>query len=55
VSRARDGALLIAALAILAAETIGQVFAGRDADVYLVGAALALLGVVPKLHKGDDD
>lgn len=53
-ARARDGALLVTAIGLLVAETAGQVFWARPADLTIVGAALALLGIIPKIGgKGD--
>lgn len=54
-ARARDGAFLVTALGILVAETAGKVFWDRSADPYIVGAALALLGIIPKIGGGKGD
>jgi len=50
VAKSRDGVLLILGTAMLAFETIGSL-TGRPADAVIVGAALALLGIVPILQR----
>ena len=49
-SKVRDGVLLVLGVSMLIAETVGAVL-GRPADLTIVGAALALIGVVPVLQK----
>jgi hypothetical protein len=49
-SRVRDGLLLVLGSAMLVAELVGSLL-GRPADLTIVGAALALIGVVPVLQK----
>jgi hypothetical protein len=50
VAKSRDGILLIVGVAMLVFETAGSL-AGRPSDAVIVGAALAVIGVVPILQK----
>lgn len=50
VSRSRDGVLLILGVSMLIFETAASLL-GRPADAVIVGAALALIGLVPVLQK----
>lgn len=50
VSRWRDGILLGVGVGLLIFEAAGNIF-GHSADPLIVGAALALIGVVPVLQK----
>lgn len=49
-AKSRDGILLVLGVAMLVFETIGSLL-GRPADSVIVGAALALIGLVPILQK----
>jgi hypothetical protein len=49
-SKSRDAILLVLGASMLAFETAGSLL-GRPADAVIVGAALALLGLVPILQK----
>lgn len=49
-SKSRDGVLLVLGTAMLVFETVGTVF-NRPADTVIVGAALALVGLVPILQR----
>jgi hypothetical protein len=50
VAKSRDGILLVSGVAMLLFETAGSLL-GRPADAIIVGAALAVIGVVPILQK----
>jgi hypothetical protein len=50
-SKSRDGVLLVLGVSMLAFETLGSLLFGRPADSVIVGAALALVGLVPILQK----
>jgi hypothetical protein len=49
-AKSRDGVLLVLGVAMLVFETAGSLL-GRPADSVIVGAALALIGLVPILQK----
>lgn len=50
--QARDGVLLLTGVGMLIFETAITAI-GHDPDKVIVGAALAILGIVPVLQKGD--
>jgi hypothetical protein len=50
VEKSRNGVLLVLGVSMLVFETVGSLF-GRPADTVIVGAALALVGLVPILQK----
>lgn len=51
VSRSRDGVLLVLGVSMLVFETGGSLAGGHPADPVIVGAALAIIGLVPVLQK----
>lgn len=51
-AKSRDAVLLLLGAGMLVGETFGSLLFGRPADTVIVGAALALLGLVPILQKG---
>jgi hypothetical protein len=50
VEKSRNGVLLVLGVSMLVFETVGSLL-GRPADTVIVGAALALVGLVPILQK----
>lgn len=50
-AKSRDAVLLVLGVSMLIFETVGSLL-GRPSDAVIVGAALALLGLVPILQKG---
>jgi hypothetical protein len=48
----RDGILLLLGVAMLAGETVGSLVYGRPADTVIIGAAIAIVGIVPVLQRG---
>jgi hypothetical protein len=49
----RDAALVVTGIGMLVFETLQPVAFGKEPDKVIIGAALALLGIVPVLQKSD--
>lgn len=50
--RVREGALLIVGLGMLIVSTANWIVTGEPPDKVIVGAALALLGIIPIVQNG---
>lgn len=52
--RSREGVLLVIGAGILVIATANWVVTGAEPDKVLVGAALALLGIIPVIQSGGE-
>jgi hypothetical protein len=53
--RSREGVLLVAGVALLCFEALQPVVFSQEPDKVIVGAALALLGIIPVIQKDGGD